>query len=191
MIAFVDNCDLVCAVTRVISSYPLVVVLLFSLFVLILWLMNILLCRRWILCLYHAVGLCSGALDISLHGLRHSAAWLIASYSDGLCHPSKLYPSSTLCSDAVQLTAGSCRAKSAKSICLKNVMDVMFGGVAYYLLGWAFAYGDKVSCDADDVCTSIGNPFIGTEWFAMSETPATSYATFYFQYVVSLFCLQI
>ncbi|CAL8463541.1 g3075 [Coccomyxa elongata] len=84
------------------------------------------------------------------------------------------------------LTAGSCRAKSAKSICLKNIMDVMFGGAAYYLLGWAFAYGDKTSCDADGVCSSIGNPFIGTEWFAMSETPYTSYATFYFQYVFAI-----
>lgn len=93
-----------------------------------------------------------------------------------------------VCFDAVQLTAGSCRAKSAKSICLKNIMDVMFGGAAYYLLGWAFAYGDKTSCDADGVCSSIGNPFIGTEWFAMSETPYTSYATFYFQYVVSIYC---
>jgi hypothetical protein len=35
----------------------------------------------------------------------------------------------------VQLTAGSVRAKSAKSVCLKNVMDVMFGGAAYFLLG--------------------------------------------------------
>lgn len=35
----------------------------------------------------------------------------------------------------MQLTAGSVRAKSAKSVCLKNVMDVMFGGAAYFLLG--------------------------------------------------------
>lgn len=78
------------------------------------------------------------------------------------------------------------RAKSAKSVCLKNVMDVMFGGAAYFLIGWALAYGDKQSCDADGVCTNVGNPFIGTEAFAMSTTPSTSYATFYFQYVVSV-----
>lgn len=86
----------------------------------------------------------------------------------------------------LQLTAGSVRAKSAKSVCIKNVMDVMFGGVAYYLLGWAFAYGDKQECDADGVCSSVGNPFIGTEQFAMAGTPATSFHTFYFQYVVSV-----
>ena len=32
---------------------------------------------------------------------------------------------------------------------------------------------------------SVGNPFIGTTNFAMWPTQEASYATFYFQYVVS------
>ena len=63
-------------------------------------------------------------------------------------------------------------------------MDIAYGGAAYFLVGWAFAYGDKQSCDADGVCANAGNPFIGTEGFAMFGTPSTSFATFYFQYVV-------
>ena len=49
--------------------------------------------------------------------------------------------------------------------------------------GWAFAYGDKL----DDNGVSIGNPFIGTTNFAMAPTAESSYATFYFQYVVRPF----
>ena len=33
------------------------------------------------------------------------------------------------------LTAGCVRAKSAKSVCLKNIMDAAFGGVGYFLFG--------------------------------------------------------
>jgi hypothetical protein len=50
--------------------------------------------------------------------------------------------------------------------------------------GWAFAYGDKQSCDDSGTCVSVGNPFIGTTNFAMWPTQEASYATFYFQYVV-------
>jgi Amt family ammonium transporter len=83
-----------------------------------------------------------------------------------------------------QLTAGSVRAKSAKSVCLKNIMDAAFGGCAYFLLGWGFAYGDAQSCDENGVCTDVNNAFIGTNNFAMSVTPSSSYASYYFQYVV-------
>ena len=53
------------------------------------------------------------------------------------------------------------------------------------IAGWAFAYGDKTTCDDAGVCSSVGNPFIGTEQFAMSNLADTSFHTFYFQYVVS------
>lgn len=89
----------------------------------------------------------------------------------------------------LQLTAGSVRAKSVKSVCLKNIMDAAFGGCAYYLLGWGFAYGDHQTCDDAGVCTDVNNAFIGSNNFAMSLTPDTNFATFYFQYVVSLQCL--
>ena len=34
----------------------------------------------------------------------------------------------------LQLTIGSVRAKSAKSVALKNIMDAAFGGVGYAIL---------------------------------------------------------
>ena len=84
------------------------------------------------------------------------------------------------------LTVGCVRAKSARSVCLKNIMDAAFGGCGYWFFGWAFAYGDAQSCDASGTCTNAGNPFIGTTYFAMSGTADTQYATFIFQYVVRL-----
>ena len=49
-------------------------------------------------------------------------------------------------SPLAQLTIGAISAKSVKSVCLKNLMDVCAGGVGYFLFGWAFAYGATLSC---------------------------------------------
>ena len=57
----------------------------------------------------------------------------------------------------------------------------------YFLFGWAFAYGDKT----DDSGNSIGNPFIGTNNFAMSITDPSKYNTFVFQYVVRPACSNL
>ncbi|KAK9810023.1 hypothetical protein WJX72_003542 [[Myrmecia] bisecta] len=84
------------------------------------------------------------------------------------------------------LTIGCVQAKSARSVCLKNIMDAAFGAIGYYLFGWAFAYGDKMACDADGVCVNDGNPFIGTEWFALNDTLSTQYYTWFFQYVFAI-----
>nr|AEJ07736.1 ammonium transporter 1.2 [Asterochloris sp. Armaleo 7/29/2003] len=78
------------------------------------------------------------------------------------------------------LTIGAVRAKSAKSVALKNVMDVCAGGIGYYIFGWAFAYGDS------ERCCPAGNPFIGSQMFALSGMPSTSYSTFYFQFVFAI-----
>ena len=40
------------------------------------------------------------------------------------------------------LCAGSVRAKNAKNIILLNILDACFGCCAWYLTGFAFAYGD-------------------------------------------------
>ena len=47
------------------------------------------------------------------------------------------------------------RAKNAKNIALKNMMDAVVGGVVYYLFGYALAYGSPGD--------GTGNPFIGGE----------------------------
>lgn len=86
----------------------------------------------------------------------------------------------------LQVTVGAIQAKSVKSVCLKNLMDVCAGGVGYFLFGYAFAYGDPQSCDEGGTCTSTGNPFIGSKLFALHDFPETSYQVYYFQFVVSL-----
>lgn len=84
----------------------------------------------------------------------------------------------------MQLTIGAVQAKSVKSVCLKNLMDVCAGGVGYFLFGYAFAYGDPQSCDSSGVCSSTGNPFIGSQMFALHDLSEDSYQTYYFQFVV-------
>jgi ammonium transporter, Amt family len=39
------------------------------------------------------------------------------------------------------LTAGSVRTKNTQNVLLKNAMDACVGGLAYFLFGYAFAYG--------------------------------------------------
>ena len=86
----------------------------------------------------------------------------------------------------MQLTIGAVQAKSVKSVCLKNLMDVCAGGVGYFLFGYAFAYGDPQSCDSAGVCSSTGNPFIGSKMFALHDLSEDSYQTYYFQFVVRI-----
>jgi len=59
------------------------------------------------------------------------------------------------------LCAGAVRSKNTVNILLKNVMDACGGALAYWLLGFGFAYG---VCGDD----KTGNAFIGCGQFAMS-----------------------
>lgn len=54
------------------------------------------------------------------------------------------------------LTAGSVRSKNTKNVLLKNVLDACVGALAYWVFGWAFAYGEN------------GNKFIGSGQYALS-----------------------
>mmetsp|Transcript_29300 Transcript_29300/g.68198 ORF Transcript_29300/g.68198 Transcript_29300/m.68198 type:complete len:519 (+) Transcript_29300:62-1618(+) len=74
------------------------------------------------------------------------------------------------------LEAGAVRAKNAKNIMLKNLMDAVVGGVTYYLVGWGLAYGDS------DTGDSI-NPYIGWGNFALSPAKEQDYLGWFFQYV--------
>lgn len=70
------------------------------------------------------------------------------------------------------LTAGSVRSKNTKNVLLKNVLDACVGSIAYFLFGWAFAYGPK------------GNLFIGSGNYALSEIGGADfndYHSFFFQ----------
>jgi len=76
------------------------------------------------------------------------------------------------------LEAGALRAKNAKNIMLKNLMDACVGGVVYYLFGYAFAYGSPGD--------GTGNAFSGGEssgYFMLVDVAGEEYYIFFFQYV--------
>lgn len=55
------------------------------------------------------------------------------------------------------LCAGSVRQKNVKNILLKNLMDAAGGAIAFWAVGYAFAYGDN------------NGPFIGTNKFFLAD----------------------
>ena len=90
------------------------------------------------------------------------------------------------------LCAGSVRAKNAKNIILLNILDACFGCCAWYLTGWAFAYGDPgayaqcagleglplEACNTGDPYPGLSatQAFIGNRNFAMSGLSRSSFA---------------
>lgn len=71
------------------------------------------------------------------------------------------------------LTAGSVRSKNTKNVLLKNILDACVGSMAYFLFGWAFAYGPS------------SNGFISWGNFALSKhngEPFTAFHSFFFQW---------
>ena len=67
------------------------------------------------------------------------------------------------------LCAGSVREKSTKSIILKNLLDVCAGAVAFFVVGYAFAFG-------------AGNSFIGYSYFGLYFAGDDIYPEFFFQF---------
>ncbi|KAM6577173.1 hypothetical protein CsatB_029010 [Cannabis sativa] len=74
------------------------------------------------------------------------------------------------------LCAGSVRAKNTMNIMLTNVLDAAAGGLSYYLLGFAFAYG------------SPSNGFIGRHFFGLKSfpSPAGDYSFFLYQWAFAI-----
>lgn len=71
------------------------------------------------------------------------------------------------------LTAGSVRTKNTKNVLLKNVLDAAVGSIAYFLFGWALAYGP------------LEDKFIGWGHFALSNYDGLAfndYHSFFFQW---------
>lgn len=64
------------------------------------------------------------------------------------------------------LCAGSIRSKNCMNILLKNVLDACVGAVAFYLVGYAFAYGHHPD--------ELSNRFIGDWNFALTQTSISS-----------------
>ena len=68
------------------------------------------------------------------------------------------------------LTAGFVRSKETANILMKNMIDACVGGISFWLVGWAFAYG----------ISDASNQFIGLGNFALNEFD--SYADWFFQF---------
>uniref|UniRef100_A0A1I8I9W1 Ammonium_transp domain-containing protein n=1 Tax=Macrostomum lignano TaxID=282301 RepID=A0A1I8I9W1_9PLAT len=69
------------------------------------------------------------------------------------------------------LEAGSVRSKGVTNILIKNALDAFFGGIAYYAMGWALAYGEP------------SNWFCGTANFFLFNMPDGRLAQWFFEYV--------
>jgi ammonia channel protein AmtB len=54
------------------------------------------------------------------------------------------------------LTAGSVRTKNTKNVLLKNVLDACVGALAYFIFGFAFAYGPG----GNKYVPSVNIPFV-------------------------------
>ncbi|KAL4433285.1 hypothetical protein ABPG77_003333 [Micractinium sp. CCAP 211/92] len=70
------------------------------------------------------------------------------------------------------LAAGSVRAKNARGIIMKNLMDSCVAAIMYYLLGWGFA----------GLLVGDGNSFIGSSQFALKGLDPTALYNWFFQY---------
>lgn len=64
------------------------------------------------------------------------------------------------------LEAGTCRRKNVQSILMKNVADACFGALAWFVCGYAFAYGGVVK----DMSFGDGNGFIGRGFNVRTDT---------------------
>ena len=74
---------------------------------------------------------------------------------------------------------GCVRARFAKHIAILILVDACASALGYFIFGYAFAFGDKLDADGYD----NGNPFIGTQYFALSGAPHTSSTASYWLWV--------
>eukprot|EP00892_Ulva_mutabilis_P004947 jgi/Ulvmu1/2824/UM142_0022.1 len=74
------------------------------------------------------------------------------------------------------LSVGAVRSKNAKNIILKILLDACFGALAFYLCGFAFAYGGTYG-DAGG-----SNAFIGWGGFALNGLPKADWYMWFFQF---------
>jgi Amt family ammonium transporter len=65
------------------------------------------------------------------------------------------------------LETGSCRAKNASNVLMKNLVNVCVGTLGWYVFGWMIAYGSPADPATTPQVEPGGNGFMGTDgWFA-------------------------
>lgn len=84
-------------------------------------------------------------------GVAMDSAWLI------LCGSLVMF----MHAGFAMLETGSCRAKNAQNVLMKNLVNVCVGTIAWWIFGWAFAYGGPYDSDG-----MLENKFIGSKQFA-------------------------
>jgi ammonium transporter, Amt family len=76
------------------------------------------------------------------------------------------------------LCAGAVQSRNVVNILLINVMDAATGAISYYLIGFAFAFGQP------------SNEFIGTHFFGLKNIPSSDagfdYSNFLFQWAFAI-----
>ncbi|PAA75047.1 hypothetical protein BOX15_Mlig006183g4 [Macrostomum lignano] len=69
------------------------------------------------------------------------------------------------------LEAGAVRSKHTTNILIKNILDSFIGCIAYYIFGWALAFGEP------------GNAFCGNSFWAMAQLSDSKLPLWFFQFV--------
>jgi Amt family ammonium transporter len=91
-----------------------------------------------------------------------------------------------------QISIGCVRARFARHIAVLILIDACASALGFYLFGFAFAFGDET----DDAGNVAGNPFIGSQYFALHgldgptyfATAVRPYAFWVFEWAVRLPC---
>jgi Amt family ammonium transporter len=83
--------------------------------------------------------------------------------------------------------AGACRLKNVQNILMKNLVDVCFGTMGWFSIGWMFAYGFDTN-DKNDVFAGhlqyFGHEF-GSSDDNGNQQPTTTYRDWFFQWTFS------
>ena len=82
------------------------------------------------------------------------------------------------------LSIGCVRTRFAKHIAILILVDAAASAIGYYLFGYAFAFGDTQSTGPDGTVSYTGNPFLGTNFFALSGLSHNQWYLWIFQWSV-------
>ena len=92
----------------------------------------------------------------------------------------------------VQLSIGCVRARFAKHIAILILVDACASALGFFFFGYAFGFGDSkdqspsgaATGGAPGLTTTAGNPFVGTNFFALHDMTPMLFASWLFQWSV-------